>query len=407
MLLLLGCRSNEEIVDSNAAMNEKIGAFARFEAAKSSSKLVRNTYAVPFAEIIRNFMAKNSSYKNEFEMNFGKIDLDVSSQDFGTDEKIVIFPIIKNNKVEFLLLCKINGDRTFASFVIGTKANSTIRSIIDQFQLHYDRKASARAIEEVVITVVVNNYYQCDIGPIWNGCVSEGGYAGVNTMDGGAYVHGGSGSSGAPEVPTANQNIIDALDGYPCAQDLLRQIPNANNEIAKSINDLFGTSEKIDLTFKPKAGMGNVDGETKVGIVKEFGTFKATIFINEDILNYGTKEYILVTMFHEALHAYLDYELWNLGKEKFEANYPSIYVSSETTQNGTINSYNFLENHQTFGFYLQDLKNVISSFNPSLSADVVTALAKTGVTTTTMSEQQKNANERDVRLNNFSGTKCP
>ena len=311
-----------------------------------------------------------------------------------------------------LLAGILQDNKTYVSFNYLLESSTVYNSYLSAFQSKINTSATAKGngeIEEVIITALLplsgNTYY---------GFVSGGSSYSEPTIGGGctdfrlSCIQQDTGGGGGESESTLNQNIIDNLEGYPCAQDLLKQLPNLNNDLAKQISKLFGKNEDFNIIFKPKSGLGEIDGESYSHSVKEFGTFKATIYLNEDILNNATKEYILVTMYHEALHAYLDYELSNLGQVTFNNLYPELYVSYQQTSYGTVrNVYSFLDNHGTFGLFLTDLKNALYSFNPNLPSDVMSALVKSGITTLTLEEVQKNLNERDVRTNKFAGTKCP
>lgn len=71
---------------------------------------------------------------------------------------------------------------------------------------------------------------------------------------------------------------------------------------------IFGVNEDVNLTFSvdnslTKEGM---DGYTKFPGGSAF-FFDAKIELNPWVLQNSTKEYILVTMLHEAIHSYINY----------------------------------------------------------------------------------------------------
>lgn len=225
---------------------------------------------------------------------------------------------------------------------------------------------------------------------------------------------GGGGGAGPdpgfeyPEPPQDNQNIINDLEGYPCAQNLVKQLPTLKNDLASSMQEIFQNNINYNITFKPKSGLGSVDGTTHTTYSSEFGTFKAIININDQILSNATKEYILVTMYHEVVHAFLGYELFRLGSVAFHEQYIGVVVGYDYGPDGNIiNKFTFLPGHQQVGAFLGTLENILSSYNPSLPSATVKAMAKAGITTMTPEEEQLNNNERNTLLGNHQGTKCP
>lgn len=235
-------------------------------------------------------------------------------------------------------------------------------------------------------------------------CSGAGGDTGTSNGD---VDYGDSHGSGGGATST-NQNIIDNLEGYPCAQEILKQLPNLNNDLARLFSNLFKNSDKYNITFKPKSRLGMTDGITSSGGSKEFGTFKVTIFLNDEVLKHATKEYILITMYHEVIHAYLDYEKFTLGDVEFERQFPNIIIGNEYLADGTIkNRYFFDDNHAQFGPYLSELKQILKSYNSRLSDETASALAKFGITSLTNKEEEINKNERDTTKGTYTGTKCP
>ncbi|MBS1572757.1 MAG: hypothetical protein JST62_10210, partial [Bacteroidetes bacterium] len=116
LLFLNACRTNE-IVENEITQNEKIGAFVRFEEKMKTSKNTSQNYNQPFAEVIGNYLTNHSSYRNNFEATIGKIDLSMSSQSFGNDYKVVLFPIRNtSNIVTDILVAQVNEDRDFVQF---------------------------------------------------------------------------------------------------------------------------------------------------------------------------------------------------------------------------------------------------------------------------------------------------
>jgi hypothetical protein len=113
-------------------------------------------------------------------------------------------------------------------------------------------------------------------------------------------------------------------------------------------------------------------------------------------------------MYHEVVHAFLDYEKFRLGDTPFQEQYPGVIVGYDYTPDGTIvNRYTYINGHQQLIPFLTTLQNILSSYNPNLPNDVIVAMARTGITTTTQEQKQLNSNEKNTTLGNYTGTKCP
>lgn len=174
------------------------------------------------------------------------------------------------------------------------------------------------------------------------------------------------------------------------------------------MRQILQNNTKYNITFKAKSGLGATDGETFATYSTEFDTFNAVINLNDEVLLNATKEYILVTMYHEVLHAFLKYQLYKLGNTEFQAQYPGVTVGYDYAPNGTItNTFTFIEGHAQLVPFLTTLQNIVSQYNPNLPNNVITAISRAGITTLTPEQAQLNNNERNTLLGNNLGTKCP
>jgi hypothetical protein len=204
---------------------------------------------------------------------------------------------------------------------------------------------------------------------------------------------------------SCTKDIIDSLKNYTCAQALLKQLPTLKNDIAQLIKKTFGVSDVKNIIFKADS---TLIGTAKDGTHYSFPNYvsgvttEQRVGLNPDILNYGTKEYILVTMYHEALHAYFAYKKQELGSVVFANQFSGLTVNGGRLL--------FVEKNGHFEMaasnYLLGLRDAILSFNKTMDPDVALALAKAGIVQLTQGESTTNANERDVRKGLYSGTKC-
>ena len=214
---------------------------------------------------------------------------------------------------------------------------------------------------------------------------------------------GGNNSEGKQE-----DNIIDRLNN-PCAKALLAQAPNLNNDIARILRQTFGTNNKYNLTFlEDNALRGtSVDAYCRPTSVSDKDA-EINIFLNPDILNSATKEYVLVTIYHEAIHAFLSCERERL-REKFQERYPNIrYRTAMGFGNGVAyDKFEFIDDkHLNFAPFIDSLVDAIHSFNPNIPLNTAKAMAKTGIIKNVFDWEVKlNQNEREGN-NDRKGTKC-
>ena len=222
------------------------------------------------------------------------------------------------------------------------------------------------------------------------------GYAGTH----GGYAGGSNGGN-----PISNKEIIDSLQGYPCAQALIKEMKtNICTDIATLIKNTFAKNDLVNIKFKADNSLKGttVDGKEKGGAFSIY-TADITIGLNPDVLSNSTQEYILVTMYHEALHAFFDRQLQILGPTEFQRKYEGVQVNGGRLL-GVVNDSHLPMSYQN---YVKGLKDVIMKFNTSFSEDRAWALAKAGIILSLSEEKTINDQERDTTKSGFTGTKCP
>ncbi|GAA4211160.1 hypothetical protein GCM10022289_39690 [Pedobacter jeongneungensis] len=240
-------------------------------------------------------------------------------------------------------------------------------------------------------------YYQCDktLQP--------------DNGDGGGFSGDGGFGVGRKPLPVdaarKNKDIIDSLRGYPCAQALLAKLPDLNTNIAKLIKKTFGI-DPIDLKFRVDNTLKNtaIDGryDQFSGSAPNSGA-TYTISLNPDVLSKSSQEYILVTMYHEALHAYVAYAKATLSADVFAATFGSLEFNGGRTLFKEINGHYELAANN----YLNGLSEAIKTFNTNYNSDRASALAHGGIVELSPSDRLINDQERDTTKPGYTGTKCP
>ena len=345
--------------------------------------------------------------------------------------KWVIFPKVKESKVIGVVVAILKDNETSMRYLsydmkseLYKEYQETFQEALDKYQKRRTMKLIAgikpmaiSEIEEVVITVPRKTKrkeidFPRTIEDEVGKCQDH-----ANCID---YNPGGGGGSGSGEdlIPEKVDEInITELKDYPCAFAIAQELPNLKNDLGTVLNKVFKNSDKYNIKFKtftPTPKNEKDDGFIKSVPIRDGDKFNSTIFLNEDVLRNATKEYILVTMYHEVVHAYLNYQLHTMGQEKFSLQYPGLTVyKTETYYDSAgkefrVNSFVYIDGHAEAGYYLDTLEQIIREYNPSISIETAKALAKAGIVTLTINEKKINDRERgiDKTLGQQEGMKC-
>jgi hypothetical protein len=143
-------------------------------------------------------------------------------------------------------------------------------------------------------------------------------------------------------IPPAALYVINHLNDL-CLRKVLDSLinNNLNGKIANIINDVFGSSDKVNITFNEKNAPTDTIPAQTIGSTSSNGVFNAVITLNLAQVGEGSQEYKAIIMVHEVLHAYMDYN--------------TTYKSQ-------------LEQHQQMAQkYVNDIKAFIQGLYPTLS----------------------------------------
>lgn len=127
------------------------------------------------------------------------------------------------------------------------------------------------------------------------------------------------------------------------------------------------------------------------------------IGLNATTLANASKEYILVVLYHEAMHAYLAHRKHELGDVEFARQYEGFEVNGGRL----IEMIDIQHSPMAYQNYINGLAGVIMAFNSSYSSERAMALAKLGIVKVSAAEKAINEQERDTRVPGYTGTKCP
>ncbi len=206
-----------------------------------------------------------------------------------------------------------------------------------------------------------------------------------------------------PEPPEEYFEIRDSLQGYPCANAVLAYMKQSDSKISSYFNSTFGGPQKsVNIAFVPRT-FTNSDYDGM--ILPSTSINDRKVALSTFILNNSSKEYLLVTMYHEFWHGYMELERYRL-QGQFNQKYPEIKIYSSNS--GTQYQIDQQYMHGRFKGFIDLMKEDLKIFNPSLSNDVIEALVTSGIVLGRSNQMIiLNQNERDTRNGNSLGSKCP
>lgn len=188
-------------------------------------------------------------------------------------------------------------------------------------------------------------------------------------------------------LPLSNSYIIDSLGGYPCAQQILSQIPLLNSSIAQAIQSTFGLSPNVNLTFTVDSALigTNVNGYAMHPQLTN-GVFTAKVKLNPWVLNNSTREYILQVMLHESLHSYIDYYYYLFQTNVVDSNFfrEHFRIFYDIRRNGNYSLTEMAQHEQMTENYLTQIENSIRAYNQNITPLVSRKLAWEGLQGTSM-----------------------
>ncbi|HFK5505601.1 hypothetical protein [Elizabethkingia anophelis] len=458
--LLSSCRTEDNINQQNQAEDKRFAVFV------SKSPGEKIDYAKGFSSLYQNYYEVNDiSTKDQKTIanDFGVVDFGLHTQllTYNNGTKAMFFPLIKENKIDgivmavlekgdtslrytkleesyknysdilngFIALEKmtrkdiihISSDRSLVggSFIaIAPPAKDPPILYVNGERNEYDDNngSGSNSNNETLIPGVTITVPKPDVPlpppspmnptnptPPINpgGCGSYGGCS-----------NGGSGGAGGTPAIKANQEIINNLKDYPCAQKLLQDLKtDLNNDLAKLIVNALGDDNKsVQVNFfGEEFDDSQLNGQTRR--VDKIGDkiMKFDIALSKDMLQNATQEYVLATMYHEFVHAYLGYQFKTLGADVYHAKYP--YIESYIV--GGVTKFKFKTgDHQAFTPFINMITDALRIYNPNIPSKVATALAMQGL----IDEESPNPylpdgadliNQQERKSDKYSqGTKC-
>ncbi len=243
------CRTDDAIQEEKRTEREKIEAFSRFESSLPQKMTQKNSsgyvsYHEPFKEIIQAFMNKNPDFAQKFQDDVGDIYFNMRSLTFGEAAKGIIYPILKDGKVNAFIFGEINEQRDWVNFKVIKDNTHLAQSVISQFQNFYNStsltstsREKEQAIEEIVI-VVETGHHAGNTGVTFPN-IDHGSYGG--SMSGGHDTYGGGGG-GSGQAPPARNPCKEAESSMSDANTILK-----NGEV----------QQKMDLALKGKIQASN------------------------------------------------------------------------------------------------------------------------------------------------------
>lgn len=214
-------------------------------------------------------------------------------------------------------------------------------------------------------------------------------------------VKGGKKTKNTRTINDEEEDMITNSLTNPCAKGLVDKAPTLANDIATLLNKTFGTNNNINITFYNKS-FGNVTEAAKTysqgSTDKNGDTFSCDVYLNDDVIKGASQEYILATIYHEVVHAFLRYEHLTLGEKAFNQKYPSVYSKEFFVGNKKQKKMYILiddkQDHNKFSNFIESLAQSIMSLpGTEISLETARAMAKVGVV------ENESLSERENYLN--------
>lgn len=230
---------------------------------------------------------------------------------------------------------------------------------------------------------------------------SENGRGSSSSDVGVGIVKGGKKTKNTRTINDEEEDMITNSLTNPCAKGLVDKAPTLANDIATLLNKTFGTNNNINITFYNKS-FGNVTEAAKTysqgSTDKNGDTFSCDVYLNDDVIKGASQEYILATIYHEVVHAFLRYEHLTLGEKAFNQKYPSVYSKEFFVGNKKQKKMYILiddkQDHNKFSNFIESLAQSIMSLpGTEISLETARAMAKVGVV------ENESLSERENYLN--------
>ncbi|EIW92891.1 hypothetical protein HMPREF1321_1264 [Capnocytophaga sp. oral taxon 412 str. F0487] len=212
---------------------------------------------------------------------------------------------------------------------------------------------------------------------------------------------GGSSSVGAGLMRSDGTKVEEKVDDdltNPCAKAVLEQAKTLNSEIS-NILGMFGSDDNYNIRIHNKSFATDPEHKGDVAYTKSNGsidnynnhTLNCDIYLNDDIISSASQEYILATIYHEVIHAYLNAESQILGQEAFNKKYPFVKQQYLSIGGEPVRRYVFLDRHERFAPFIESLaRSIMSLPGTNISYETAIAMAKAGVVEDiSLSEREK------------------
>ncbi len=214
---------------------------------------------------------------------------------------------------------------------------------------------------------------ECDI---IDTCLDPANYFSAECMgggggdDGGGGGTGGGGSGGSGSDPVSSIDINTSDITTPCFHTVLSNLTAhyIHSDIIDVLYNVFGVSDKVNIRFHEATHLPDwIDGTTDA--TKSGDYLNIDIYLNTNVLQNSSQEYIAATILHEVIHGYFNYlDSTNpvLGQQLFP-----IFYSSLSNENGQ---------HDVMAFqYVNKIQGTILDAYPDLPIPVAEALAWGGL----------------------------
>jgi hypothetical protein len=209
-------------------------------------------------------------------------------------------------------------------------------------------------------------------------------------------------------IPVQNQSIIDSLNGYPCAQQILANINDSiKSEVEKLLLGVFGVNSDINLTFKVDNTLNKdslLNGYTATISGSGSGWYEQNIFLNPWVLQNSSKEFTATVFIHEGIHAVIDY--WNDKYIRWKNNHNDPNGIDSTTfkdmfpifwdYNRIRTPVELAEHEQMAASYVNKIADFVKIINPNVTDEMAEAIGWRGLQETTVWKSKADSEKNQI-----------
>lgn len=196
-------------------------------------------------------------------------------------------------------------------------------------------------------------------------------------------------------IPVFDPPTIVINLSNPCLDGVAVNLNNANipSDINQVINDIFGSNNMTNLILEENT---TLNAPARTTVTSESNPFVVTIAFNPSYFSNTSSEYVAATMYHEAMHAYLDAN--TASRDGLEQHVTMATEYIDWLVDAMSQAYPGTPDKDAKGLALRGLADVMEN-NPAYWNDLVHSMG--------FADTQEVINLTDGYRNGTKGSPCP